>query len=160
MESETQFPKFECMISNTLEEYDSEIEELFLQLYFLDSDVGMLRFADQVWKQNYDNILRYLGDLETAIIFGRGLPSTDFLDSLLPEKSVDDEAADTMLRAKREVTSILLRAVTRVREILGWYVRESKIQRFSKNFPLEGFQGLRKLCRVLWNRCIETSKEL
>jgi len=40
MEGEDRFPKFECVISNTQEDYDSDIEEFFLRVQYLEKIWG------------------------------------------------------------------------------------------------------------------------
>jgi|YelNatPaOPRAMG01_1025707.scaffolds.fasta_scaffold07861_10 hypothetical protein len=69
MDGEDGFPRFECVISNTLQDYDSDIEEFFLRVQYLEDDLGMLMFVDNSWTENYENMLKYLSDVQTSIIF-------------------------------------------------------------------------------------------
>jgi hypothetical protein len=46
MDGEYGFPGFECVISNTLQDYDSDIEEFFLRMQYPEDDFGMLMFVE------------------------------------------------------------------------------------------------------------------
>jgi len=159
MEGEDRFPKFECVISNTQEDYDSDIGEFFLRMQYLEDDLGMLMFVDNGWRKNYENMLKYLSDMETSIIFSRELPSANFLSDLLPDKASEEDIVEVLLRSKDESPSILLRASARARELVSWYIRVARISRFSKNFPQDGIIGIMNMRSVLFHRAIEKSKE-
>jgi len=159
MEGEDRFPKFECVISNTQEDYDSDIGEFFLRMQYLEDDLGMLMFVDNGWRKNYENMLKYLSDMLTSIIFSRELPSANFLSGLLPDKASEEDIVEVLLRSKDESPSILLRASARARELVSWYIRVARISRFSKNFPQDGIIGIMNMRSVLFHRAIEKSKE-
>ncbi len=162
MEKAAEFPKFECVISNTKEDYDSEIETFFTQLGSVQSDIGLLLLRDKPWEKNYRKFLGYLQDLETAIIFRRGIPESEFLKDLVlkpdSENEMEDEISDVLLRAKDDIPAILVRAQAKTREVGGLYVRMSRIPRFADGFTVERFEGLPNLRKALWRRAVETSK--
>jgi hypothetical protein len=159
MEKTTEFPKFECVISNTMEEYDSEVETFFTHLTALQADIGLLLQEDHQWKENYKKILGYLQDLETAVIFKRGVPDSEFLKKLVPHEDVQDEASDVLLRAGNEIPAILIRAQTKTRDLGTLYVKMSRLPRFAGGFTVERFEGLPSLRKVLWSRAVDISKQ-
>ena len=158
MEKASGFPKFECVISNTNEEYDSDVETFFTALSSVMSDVGLLLLKDPQWIDNYKKILTYLQDLETSIILKKGVPDSEFLKSLLLAENPDDEVLDVLLRAKDDIPAILTRAQTKTRDVGTLYVRMSRIPRFADGFTVDRFQGLPHLRKVLWRRAVEYSK--
>ncbi len=159
MEKSATFPTFECMISNTKEEYDSEVETFFTTLTSLESDIGVLLFRDAGWKENYRKIMSYLADLETTVIFKRSVPDSGFLKDLLPAESPQDEISDVLLRAKSETPAILVRAQAKARDVGTLFAKMSRVPRFAGGFTFERFEGLPDLRSVLWNRAVELSKQ-
>lgn len=159
MENASEFPKFECAISNTKEEYDSEVETFFTHLASLESDIGLLLISDVKWKENYQRILGYLTDLETSIIFKRGSPDSEFIRSLVKGEDPQEEITDILLRAKDSVPALLIRAQSRTRDVMTLFVRMSRIPRFSGGFTKERFEGLLPLRKALFRRAVEVSKK-
>ena len=159
MENASEFPKFECAISNTKEEYDSEVESFFTELASLESDIGLLILSDLKWKENYQKILGYITDLETSIIFKRGAPDTEFIRSLVKGEDPQDEIADILIRAKDYVPALLIRAQSRTRDVMTLFVRMSRIPRFSGGFTKERFEGLLSLRKALFRRSVEVSRK-
>ena len=159
MEHAKEFPKFGCAISNTEEEYDSEVETFFTAMASLESDIGLLLSKDREWKENYEKILRYLADLETSIIFKRGAPESDFLKDLLDDVDSQDEIPDVLLRAKTEAPAILIRAQSKARDVMSLYVKMSRIPRFAEGFTYARFGGLQSLRKSLSRRAVESSKQ-
>jgi hypothetical protein len=158
MEKAAEFPKFECLISNTQEEYDSEVEMFFTRLAAVESDIGLLLLKDQEWAENYKKFLGYLQDLETAVIFKRGNPDSEFLKELVLKDNPQDEITDVLLRAKNDIPIILVRVQVKTREIGSLYVKMSRVPRFAEGFTVERFEGLPYLRKALWSRAVETSK--
>lgn len=159
MEKSAEFPKFECVISNTQEEYDSEVETFFTGLSSVESDIGLLLLKDVHWKDNYRKLLAYLQDLETSIIFKRGVPDSEFLKPLLSSEEPQDEVSDVLLRAKDDIPAILVRAGAKTRDVASLYVKMSRIPRFAEGFTVERFQGIQTLRKILWRRAVEYSKQ-
>jgi hypothetical protein len=159
MENTSGFPKFECAISNTTEEYDSEVESFFTQLGALQSDIGLMLHKDKGWSENYRKIINYLQDLETAIIFKKGKPDSAFIDALLPKEPIQDEISDVLLRAQNENPAILVRASMRTRDVATLFVRMSRIPRFKDGFTPDRFEGLPNLRKALWSRAVDVSRK-
>jgi hypothetical protein len=159
MKRTSDFPKFECAISNTMEDYDSEVETFFTHLGALQSDIGLLLQKDGQWNVNYKKMLGYLQDLETSVILKKGVPDSEFLIGLIPKENVQDEISDVLLRAVNEIPAILIRAQTRTRDVATLYVRMSRVPRFAEGFTVERFEGLPNLRKALWNRAVEISKK-
>ncbi|MCL4447422.1 MAG: hypothetical protein M1163_03360, partial [Candidatus Thermoplasmatota archaeon] len=154
-----EFPKFECAISNTKEEYDSEVETFFTQLASLESDLGLLLVSDESWKENYKKILSYLSDLETSVIFKRGSPDAEFVKTLVKGEDLQDEIPDILIRAKNEIPALLIRAQSRTRDVMTLFVKMSRIPRFKDGFTIERFEGLISLRKGLFRRAIAVSKQ-
>ncbi|MEM4091226.1 MAG: hypothetical protein QXQ46_10910 [Thermoplasmatales archaeon] len=163
MENASEFPKFECLISNTQEEYDSEVETFFTQLASLEADLGLLLLSDTEWKDNYKKILDYLTDLEASIIFKRGVPDTEFIKGLIegedPREDIAEDIAEVLIRAKDSVPAVLIRAQSKTRDIMTLFVRMSRIPRFSNGFTVERFEGLLSLRKALFRRATFVSRK-
>ncbi|MGC8561790.1 MAG: hypothetical protein ACP5NO_01135 [Thermoplasmata archaeon] len=159
MEKASEFPKFECAISNTKEEYDSEVETFFTQLASLESDLGLLLVSDATWKENYVKILAYLTDLETSIILKRGAPDAEFIRNLVKGEDPQEEIADILIKAKDYVPALLIRAQSRTRDVMTLFVRMSRIPRFSEGFTIDRFEGLLSLRKALFRRAVAVSKQ-
>ena len=159
MAEKLKFPTFECVISNTVEEYDSEVENFFLVKHYLSTELADLREIDPEWKDNYVKIIRYLSELGESIVMGKKVPSHEFLIQLSLGEEVEDDSTERLLRSKGRATAAIMRAAARTREVMYWYVRNSKIERFSKSFNPERFQGLPFVRLALTYRSIVTSNE-
>lgn len=158
MDEGTDFPTFECAISNTKEEYDSEVENYFTLQALLKSDMGLLIHKDAAWRDNYVKILEYLTELGDSIIFKRGSPNIDFLKDLMRGDEVQDELADVLIRAKDDAPAILIRAQARTRDLMTLYVKMSRVPRFAPGFTVDRFRGLQLLRKVLFKRAVVKSK--
>ncbi|EQD64229.1 hypothetical protein B1B_06649, partial [mine drainage metagenome] len=79
MAKKQKFPTFECLISNTVEEYDSEVENFFLVKNYLSTELAELRQLDPEWEENYVKIIRYLSALGESLVYLKDPPSHDFL---------------------------------------------------------------------------------
>lgn len=154
-EKDLKFPQFECVISNTMEDYDSEVEMFFLIKNYVSSELSKLRFADKEWTENYNKILQYLHDLTDSIIEYTDPPSHQFLIDLSMGEEIED---DTLMRLKsttNPVVADLETASLKVREMMYWYVRNGKEEKFAKSFTPLRFQGLPFLRLVLTYRSIQ-----
>lgn len=153
------FPTFECVISNSIEDYDSEVEYFFLAKNYLSTELAELRELDPEWKENYVKIIRYLSELGESIVTGKKAPSHDFLIKLSLGEEIEDDSTERLLRSKGRVTAAIMHASTRSREVMYWYVRNSKVERFTKAFNPERFQGLPFVRLALTYRSIVTSNK-
>jgi hypothetical protein len=153
------FPTFECVISNSIEDYDSEVEYFFLVKNYLSTELAELRELDPEWKENYEKIIRYLSELGESIVTGKQAPSHDFLIKLSLGEEIEDDSTERLLRSKGRATPAIMRASTRTRELMYWYVRNSKVDRFSKAFDTLKFQGLPFVRLALTYRSIVTSNK-
>ncbi|MDS0256609.1 hypothetical protein ApAK_02770 [Thermoplasmatales archaeon AK] len=146
-EQELKFPTFECVISNTVEDYDSEVEYFFLIRNYLAADLFELSLLDKAWASNYRKMLDYLEELVNSIV-----------DLKSPPSHLEDYITERLKRSKDPLVAKLIRASTRVREMMYWYVRNGKNAKFASGFNPERFQGLPFLRLVLTYRSIALSK--
>ncbi|HLH85954.1 MAG TPA: hypothetical protein VKU79_03710 [Thermoplasmataceae archaeon] len=157
-EQELKFPTFECVISNTVEDYDSEVEYFFLIRNYLAADLFELSLLDKAWASNYRKMLDYLEELVNSIVDLKSPPSHDFLVELAMGEELEDYITERLKRSKDPLVAKLIRASTRVREMMYWYVRNGKNAKFASGFNPERFQGLPFLRLVLTYRSIALSK--
>lgn len=153
-EQDMKFPQFECVISNTMEDYDSEVEMFFLLKSVIASDIAKLKFSDATWAENYEKMIQYIYDLTKSIVDLTEPPSHQFLINLSLGDELED---DTLLRLKNTsnpVVADLVSTSLKVRELMYWYVRNGKNSKFSKSFNPARFQGLPFLRLVLTYRSI------
>ena len=158
MKDTTQFPTFECVITGAPEDYDSGVWEFFRHLIYLESDLGILMHLDQDWIDEYAKMLQYVSDVGSSIIMKRSPPDSGFLDKFLVDKPKDVDEADVMLHSSSSVPAILIRTAAEVEELMALYIRVSRIERFSKGFSGERFDGLRALSEALFIRAIKKSR--
>ncbi len=158
MENELKFPTFECVISNTQEDYDSEVEYFFLVRQRVALKLASLRIADREWKDNYEKLIHYLRDLADAIVDKKDPPSHDFLVSLSMGDELEDDSTERMLRTENPAVPAIMEVATLVRELMYWYVRNSKVERFSESFNPERFQGLSFMRLALVYRSVKLSR--
>lgn len=157
MAEKLKFPTFECLISNTVEEYDSEVENFFLVRNYLVTELAELRELDPEWKDNYEKIIKYLSALGESLVYLKDAPSHDFLIKLSLGDEVEDDSTERLLRSKGRETAVIMRAATLAREMMYWYVRNSRVERFAKSFNPKRFQGLPFVRLALTYRSITTS---
>ena len=159
MDQPAKFPTFECVISNTVEEYDSEVEFFFLVKNYLLSTLSRLTFLDPEWKDNYFRAMKFLSDLSNSLVHVTEPPSHDFLVKLSLVDEIEDNQLDRLIRSKSETAAVVVEASTRTRELMYWYVKNSRVERFSKSFNPTRFQGLPFLRLALTYRSIQVSKK-
>ncbi len=141
-EKDLKFPRFDCVISNTMEDYDSEVEMFFLLKSEIAADIAKLRFSDSSWAENYEKMIQYIYDLTKSIVEFTEPPSHQFLIELSLGDEIED---DTVLRLKatsNPVVADLVSISLKVRELMFWYVRNGKNPKFSRSFTPARFQGL------------------
>lgn len=153
-EDELKFPQFECVISDTMEDYDSEVEMFFLLKNSIASDLAKLRFSDKSWSQNYEKMIQYLHELTESIIEFNEPPSHQFLIELSLGEEIEDDTLMRLKQTSNPVVADLVNASLRIRELMYWYVRNGKESKFSKSFNPKRFQGLPFLRLVLSYRSI------
>ena len=156
-EQELKFPTFECVISNTVEDYDSDVEYFFLIRNYLAADIFRFSISDKSWASNYARMLDYLEELANSIVELKQPPSHEFLVELAMGEELEDNTIDRLKRSKDPMVANLVTASTRVREMMFWYVRNGKNPKFAKAFNPERFQGLPFLRLVLTYRSISLS---
>ena len=157
MADELKFPTFDCVISNTVEDYDSEVECFFLNSSRLVAELDEIRRNDKEWDRNYLQIMKYLSTLNGSIVDLKEPPSHEFLIQLSLGEELEDNTLERMLRSKSSLTASLHKASLTAREVMFWYVRNSKSEKFSKAFNPERFQGLPFLRLALTYRSIQVS---
>ncbi len=157
-QNDLKFPQFECIISDTMEDYDSEVEMFFLLRNMLSSELSKLRFSDKEWKVNYENMIQYLHDLTDSFMDLTEPPSYQFLIDLSMGDELEDDTLVRLKNAPSPTVADLVRASTMTREMMFWYVRNGKNNKFSRSFNPQRFQGLPFLKLVLSYRSINLSK--
>ena len=70
---------------------------------------------------------------------------------------IEDNVTDKVIKSKNEIIPLLSKASLLVREVMFWYVRISKDNKFSKAFNPERFQGLPFLRLALTYRLVALS---
>ncbi len=142
-EEGSRFPTFECIISNTQEDMDSEVENFFLKKNEVAVLLARLKKSDSGWAENYDRMMNYLQDISDSIVEFGNPASHQFLVELCMGEEL--EYGDTVGMLRKSGNSIvydLAEAGIRVREMIYWYVRNSKNSKFSRSFTPDRFQGL------------------
>lgn len=153
------FPTFECVISNTMEDYDSEVENFFLYKNYLAAQLSKLRVMDEEWADNYEKMMKYMHDLAESIVNRSDAPSHDFLIDLSMGDELEDDTILRLIDSRSVAVAEITSASLRVREIMYWYVRNSKDRKFSSSFTPERFQGLPFLRLALVYRSVNLSKK-
>lgn len=157
--SEMKFPTFECIISDTQEDMDSEVENFFLKKNEVGIALARLKKKDSKWSENYDRMMNYLQELSDSIVELKEAPSHQFLVDLCMGDELEYEDTIGMLRkTENEVVYDLTEVGIRVREMIYWYVRNAKDSKFSKAFNPERYQGLPFLRLSLVYRGISLDK--
>lgn len=154
---ETGFPTFECIISHTMEDYDSEVEQFFFQRGYLAAELSKLRFSDPEWTENYEKMLQYLYDLAESIMNLTDPPSHQFLIDLSLGEEIEDDTVQRLMKARTPVVAEITMASLRVRDMIYWYVRNAKNEKFSAGFNSQRFQGLSFLRLALVYRSVSIS---
>jgi hypothetical protein len=158
MEKMKAFPTFECAISNTNEDYDSDVEDFFLNATMLSAELNALRFSDKSWKANYEEMIRYVSSLSESIVHKKSPPSHDFLIKLSMGDETEDRVAERLLRTTNPVVGDIVKASVTVRQMMSWYVRLSKVPRFAEGFSIDRFGGLSFLRLALTYRSVALSR--
>jgi len=158
MDSEKQFPTFDCMISNTQEPYDSEVENYFINAQYLATELNNLRLLDREWSANYVKMIKFLSDLSDSIIYKKSPPNHDFLVDLAMGEETEDSSSERLLRSQNPLVGNLMGAALKARELMFWFVRLSKETRFAEGFNINNYEGLPFLRLVLVYRSIVLSK--
>ena len=153
----SKFPTFECVISNTIEDYDAEIEMFFLKKGELTYDRKLLEIKDAEFASSYHEMMLYLRDLGTSIVELKDGPSYQGIVDLCMGPEIEDNVTDKVIKAKNEIIPLLSKASLLVREVMFWYVRISRDNKFSKAFNPERFQGLPFLRLALTYRLVALS---
>ena len=159
MNGTKQFPTFECMISNTQEQYDSDVENYFINAQYLAIELNALRLVDSGWRSNYEKMMKYLSDLSDSIANTKSPPSHDFMVNLAMGDETEDSSAERLLRSKNPMVGELMKAALKARELMFWFVRLSREPRFSSAFNVDRYEGLPFLRLVLVYRSIALSKQ-
>lgn len=157
-EQELKFPTFECVISNSVEDYDSEVEYFFLHKNHLLAQLAKLNFSDKEFAENYRKMIEYVGKLTDALVDMTDAPSHQFLVDLSLGEEMEEDTAELLLRSKNPVVADLILAANKTREMMYWYVRNGKNEKFSRSFNPRRFQGLPFVRLVLLYRAVKLSK--
>ena len=141
MKNELKFPTFECMISNTVEQYDSDVEMYFIKNQELSVDLAELRFSDPEFRGNYEKMMQYLKELSHSIVYKSDPPSHQFLIDLCMGPEDEGDRLKLLMDSKGQLIPELIRASVIVREMMFWFVKMSKIPSFANGFTVDRFQG-------------------
>lgn len=155
---ELKFPTFECIISNSVEDYDSEVEYFFIHRNHLSAQLAKISLDDREWTDNYRKMIKYLAELADSVVNSTDAPSHQFLVDLSLGEELEEDLVDILLRSKTALVSDLVISANTAREMMYWYVRNGKDQKFSRGFNPERFQGLPFLRLALLYRSIKLSK--
>lgn len=158
MNKNGEFPTFECVLSGTIEDLDSVVERFFWQKNHLAVALARLRIKDTAWSENYEKMMRYLSDLSNSLVNSTDPPSLEFLVDLSLGEEVENDTVERLLSTREERTIDLTDAAIMVSELMYWYVRLSKNEKFRNGFPYGKFQGLPFLRLALVYRAIALSK--
>lgn len=156
-ESDLKFPTFECVISKTIEDMDSEIESYFIEKNLLSVVLGRLKKKDREWEANYDKMLLYLKELSDALVYQKDPPSHQFLEDLCLGEEVEADTTSLIRNVKNEAVFDLVESGQIVSKLIFWYVRNSKQKKFAHSFNPLRFQGLPFLRLALVYRAVKLS---
>lgn len=140
--SEQKFPTFECLISDTQEEMDSEVELFFLNKSLLAAQLSKLKQKDPEWSENYEKIIEYLGQLSDAVVYMKDPPPHKFLVDLCMGEELEGDTITLLQSTGNPLVYELVEAAIKAREVIFWYVRNSKLSKFSNGFNPQRYQGL------------------
>ncbi|MEM0157788.1 MAG: hypothetical protein QXN26_07020 [Thermoplasmataceae archaeon] len=158
MEKDLKFPTFECLISNTIESYDSDVETYFTNSNLLYAKLAELALSDREFSESYRKMMKYISDLEESVISGKAAPSHQFLIDLCMGPEEEQDMAKLIAQSRSPDVIRIFEAVQYVRFMMFWYVRMSRVDRFSKGFSVDRFQGLPFLRLALVYRAEKVSK--
>ena len=158
MGGDLKFPTFECLISETVEQYDSDVEMYFIKNQDLSTRLADLRFSDPEFKQNYEKMLKYLKDLSHSIAYKSEPPNHQFLIDLCMGPEDEGDTLKLLMDSNEPVVPQLIRVSLIVREIMFWFVRLSKVPSFSKGFTVDRFQGFSFLRLALVYRALKINR--
>ena len=159
MKNELKFPTFECMISNTVEQYDSDVEMYFIKNQELSVDLAELRFSDPEFRGNYEKMMQYLKELSHSIVYKSEPPSHQFLIDLCMGPEDEGDTLKLLMDSKGQLIPELIRASAIVREMMFWFVKMSKIPSFANGFTVDRFQGFSFLRLSLVYRALAISEK-
>ncbi len=157
-ESQLKFPTFDCVISNTVEDYDSEMERFFLTRGRLSIALARLRNNDGPWSQHYERMMSYLSGLVGSMVEQKEAPSHEFLIELSLGEELEDDTTQRLLRSRNPLVADTTEAALLVRDLMFWFVRNGKNPTLSSSFTPERFQGLPFLRLALVYRSVNLSK--
>lgn len=151
---EAKFPTFECVISKSQEDFDSDVVPFFTLLNELTGELAKARSRDPEWAENYEEMMRYLKGLHDALLGFIPTPSHEFLIELSLGEELEDDRMERLLRSKNDLVPDLEIQAQKVREIMYWFVHASRNAKFSGTFTPDKFQGLPFLRLVLSYRSV------
>lgn len=158
MEEGMQFPKFKCLITDDMEDFDSGVWEFFRHFDGIMADMGQLIHLDSEWKENYTKLIHYFSDLGSSIILKRDAPDGSFLNQHISDQIENTDVEDVLFRAKSNLPAFQIGIGADLERLMGEYIRLSRIPRFSGSFETKKIDGLRSLAKVIYSRGIEISK--
>lgn len=157
-ETEAKFPKFECIISKTMEDFDSPVENYFIQRGYMMTGLARLRTIDGEWSENYDRMMKYVSDHTENLMGFSEAPSHQFLIELSLGDELEENTDEMLMKARDPVVAEVFAMSLKVRELMYWYVRNSKDPKFSESFTADKFQGLPFLRLSLVYRSVALAK--
>ncbi len=158
MEKDLKFPTFECAISNTIENYDSDVEMYFMNSNLLFAKLAELALSDRDFSENYRKMMNYVSDLADSVISGKAAPTHQFLIDLCMGPEEEQDMGKLIEKSKSADVIRIFEAMQYVRFVMFWFVRMSGVERFSKGFSVDRFQGLPFLRLALAYRAEKVSR--
>ena len=158
MEDNLKFPTIECAISNTVESYDSDVEMYFMNSNLLSVRLAELALSDRNFSGNYRKMMKFVSDLSGSVISGKPAPSHQFLIDLCMGPETEQDMGKLLSESRSPDTAKIFEAMQYVRFMMFWFVRMSRVDRFSKGFSVDRFQGLPFLRLALAYRAEKVSK--
>lgn len=156
--NQLKFPTFECVISDTVEDYDSEMERFFITKNKIVVKLAKLRINDSKWAENYERMMTYLSELSGSLVKLKEAPSHEFLIELSLGEELEDDTTQRLLRTKNPLVADTTEVALMVRDLMYWFVRNSKDQKLANSFSPERFQGLPFLRLAMVYRSVSLSK--
>lgn len=155
-ENET-FPTFECAISGTVENYDSDVEMYFINSGFLMSKLTQLKISDPDFRHNYNSMMNYIHDLNASIVEKKAPPKHQFLIDLCMGPEEEKSTFDLLSKSSSPAVPLLVDAMHYVRLCMFWYIRMAGVERFAAGFTKQRFEGLPFLRLALSYRAVSLS---
>jgi hypothetical protein len=146
----TEFPKFQCMVSQKEEDYDSGIQMYFMKEYDLAELLGRLIKLDEPFAENYKKMVEFIKSLENYIITGEKANDFSFLEKIEGEKGWANDYK--ILSGENRAAHVAFRACRKTIEVLYYYRATSRMKGFEERFNTENFRAFLLIRDILYKR--------